>query len=406
MTGTNILISCQNKQECEALQPVADKLRREPNIAAVDFLSQDDIYAQGVTEFLLEYGESPFELGLPFQMRTPYTGEKWYLKLVIYRLLYSALYEYADNYGAIISGVDGLPIRILSQHSENTDTKIFQLIVSSHNSNSESSGTISEKAVKFGKRAAKYGLQLVSGYDFLTYPSTRGGSHSGLIFTPGRKVKQSLMESGIEEDRIQVTGIPRFKPLFSNSTDISAPIENEYIDILYLPGAFKMHGYEEQQMAQYKQIEIISSWISKQTKFRLTIKPHPREDSNQYNELGEKNNVSVKNPKCDLYEAIRNSDIVTTIASTAAYEAVLLRRPVIKGLFPYPELFRDRWNVTTEFPNFHSKMEYVNKLNSILTEDEYIRTLKSQIKVAHQMIDPATPDSDEIISNTIINELK
>lgn len=407
MTGYSVLLTCQNKQEARSLLPIADALRSSTDEAVtVDFLSQDDVYAQNVDDCLEAAGEEPMDLGLPFSLKSPYTTGPWYSKPILFYLLDSSLEPIAKEYDAIVSGIDGLPVRILAQHARETDTELFQLVVSFHDEKPDDGRSSAERVKQVGKQKLKRVLTVGLGYEFLTYPHYPGGSHSGKMFVPGRRVKRTLVERGVNEDRIRVTGTPRFRSLYSEEQKIAAPSETERSQILYLPSAFKLHGYERLQTLQREQIEAIASWVSDRSDLCFRIKPHPREDSAQYESVRKLDSVSVLDANYDIYDAIRESDVVTTVVSTAAYEAALLRRPVVLGLFPETERF-GRWDIATDFPTAESEAEYANTVTELTGEDDaYVNAVESQVKTAQEVIDPSTPDSDEAIAQHIVRGLR
>jgi len=382
--------------------PVADVLRDSAHLdVEIDFLLQDEIYNQNISELLHAADESTLDFGLPFSLDQPYPSAPRHLKLLtLYHLKHSKVS--LDEYDALVCGIDGLPVRILSEGAERHGIPMFQLLVSLHDENADEGRSFADRITLFVNKIAKKVLIHAFGYDFLSSPPHPGGSHSGLIFVSGERTKQVLASIGVNEQRIVVTGVPRFEPLYKNTGCGRRRSLSDEQRILYLPSAFLIHGYEKLDQIQWHQIESIISWMDNTpTPFELIIKPHPRESDGKYKKLDQIDGVSVIPPDRDLYTEIHKSDVIVTIATTAAYEATLLRRPVIIGRFPASESFGD-FAISDDFITVHSIEELESVLNRLRDVDIYNDTVERGITVAKEVIDPATPNSDEAIANRIL----
>jgi hypothetical protein len=149
----------------------------------------------------------------------------------------------------------------------------------------------------------------------------------------GPSSKDLLVKYGIPNARLIVTGAPRYDFLFSKSEENKpAPVnikprlglkENERFIIL----ATEPYRLTENTKA----IEILREILMKMESLRLVVKVHPTDSLRAHRRLKQRNRwddvIIVKHEP--IYDLIRDGEMVITVYSTRALEAIILDKPVI-----------------------------------------------------------------------------
>ncbi len=157
-----------------------------------------------------------------------------------------------------------------------------------------------------------------SGVGFGQVPSGLLGSLTFLVF--GKKHRELLATMGIPEEKIVVTGSPmvdeiaHFVPLKSSSMEKMLILTQPFVED-------KLWMAEQRTVffGALHRIMLVLSGIS------FAIKIHPREKK----ELYEKEFPGVLVSDQNLYEEIKQADIVLGVTSTALMEALLLNKPAV-----------------------------------------------------------------------------
>ena len=115
-------------------------------------------------------------------------------------------------------------------------------------------------------------------------------------------------------------------------------------------------------------VKELKNIVKKYKNFDLIIKIHPNEKLEEYISYTDENTKIIKS---NLYETIFNSDIIITVDSTAALEAIILDKPVIakeNDYIPFENMGRG-----IEYNNIS---DIKNKINEVLYNDKVIDYLK------------------------------
>jgi hypothetical protein len=397
----HILFTCQNRQEVDALLPVADELEGRPaSSIQCRFLSQDFMFQQGVTEELRSRGRDPIGGEDLQNLETRYDDLSPVRKVQVIEQATRSLSGVMEDFDALVSGIDGLPVRYLVQQAGRQEKPWFQLLPSLFLEDGYP-GTEPLSLQGVGKRL----LAVHPRFRFLSRPDQPCRSGDGRIYVMGERVRDSLQPSGVDGDRIRVTGIPRFAELFEveeGDDEDSAEIWEPPIDVLYIPGSWHGHGKHAIHEAQQAQLEALATFVESHDAYRLVIKEHPREARRFYDWLrGREPEVEFLPPGSDPREAIRRCQVVVTIGSTLAYEAALLDTPVIVPEFP---------GRVTEETHLHRRdfepAASVDELSAILDwlrQDASVRTatVRDQREAVTRTISPRSPDASTMIATEI-----
>jgi predicted glycosyltransferase len=167
----------------------------------------------------------------------------------------------------------------------------------------------------------------------------RGSCSKIAVF--GDAVKEMLLSEGVNPGRIVVTGSPKFDRISQYQqidcrevvrSRLSIPEGNRMV--LLVTQFFSGVG------AWVKMETLLSSIIEgvrHMPRVSLVIKLHPGENEHNYKKIVNKLNYpAIILGNADITELLKASDVVITISSTAALEAMSLKKPVV-----IVDLFRD-----------------------------------------------------------------
>jgi len=198
--------------------------------------------------------------------------------------------------------------------------------------------------------------------------------------------------------------VPRFAPLFELGESSKFPQQHGNINILYIPGAFASHGLNTHHHLQQRQIREIVEYISQDEsgRYLFIVKMHPREREEDYTWMRKYDSfVRIVPSSTNLYETILSSHVVVTILSTVAYEAVLLKKPVIVARFPEPNLLSQKY-IVDDFQVVDSVQKLMESILKIIDNRElYTDLVENECQSVYKVIDRKTPESASLIAQQI-----
>lgn len=146
----------------------------------------------------------------------------------------------------------------------------------------------------------------------------------------GEIIKNLYIESGVEPERIVVTGAAHFDQLFSRNKEqdkqvlAEGGIDPNRKTILFTTENITFSETKEMLTG-------VISAVLEMNDVQLVIKVHPREDVGPYQEMAERYHDSrihvVKDT--DLYALISSCELLVTKFSTTALEAMMVDKPVV-----------------------------------------------------------------------------
>ena len=146
----------------------------------------------------------------------------------------------------------------------------------------------------------------------------------------GEITKNLYIESGVEPERIVVTGVAHFDQLFNRNKEqdkqvlAKGGISPDEKAVLFTTDNITFSETKEMLTG-------VISAVLKMNDVQLVIKVHPREDVEPYQEMAEKYRDSrihvVKDT--DLYTLINSCELLITKFSTTALEAMMIDKPVV-----------------------------------------------------------------------------
>ena len=302
-------------------------------------------------------------------MKSPF-----YLQGIIKKTFHSFLFKkevkmIKSKYDSIICGRVGILEYILINHcKKNHNAKAFSI--------NDSILIYHEQSSFFKKiRLAIYGFRVRQNI-------------CDKIFVSGEISKKTLINDGVCNKKIIITGLPRFKKYFIKDKKVNR--KSNLQNVLILTGAHKWNGYNQWQEDQETFLRKMNQLSLE--KYKINIKPHPR-DTFDFNTL---NNLNILSKKSDIDKEIMNNDIVlcATSISTGIIQAGLLSKKI---LFIRT---RDLSYIMKSFTYFISKFSTVNfedfNINSLLKAEipnrdilnEYIskNSLDSEKTIVHEII--------------------
>jgi len=142
------------------------------------------------------------------------------------------------------------------------------------------------------------------------------------IFVSGEVSKQTLLKDGVDNNKIIVSGLPRFKKYFESQGKVR---KSENKNILIITGAHKWNGYNDWQSDQNMFLKVINEL--KNHSYNINVKPHPRDTFN-FNTL---HNLNILNSSTDINKLITKHDIIVcaTSISTVLIQAGLMSKKTL-----------------------------------------------------------------------------
>ena len=142
------------------------------------------------------------------------------------------------------------------------------------------------------------------------------------IFVSGEVSKQTLLKDGVDNNKIIVSGLPRFKKYFKLQDKVQKSTNK---NVLIITGAHKWNGYNDWQDDQNMFLKVINEL--KNHSYKINVKPHPRDTFN-FNIL---NNLNILNSSTDINKLINKHDIIVcaTSISTVLIQAGLMSKKTL-----------------------------------------------------------------------------
>ena len=155
-------------------------------------------------------------------------------------------------------------------------------------------------------------------------------------FVESELIMKQLIKNGFDKMSLTITGMPVHDPLFKiinkKRNTVERTISKEKIEILFLTHSLLEHGFQTKEEREYIVQGIINEFTKISDKYNLIVKIHPSSE----NILDYESIIKPINPeiqivqKGDIFEYIKNADIVITYStSTAPKHAILFKKPVI-----------------------------------------------------------------------------
>jgi hypothetical protein len=296
----------------------------------------------------------------------------FYLLNVFKRLFTSILFaievsKIKEKYDIVICGRIGIIEYIIIKHFKKSGAKAF---------------SINDSILIYHEQRSLFKKIRLAIYGFTTRQNI-----CDKIFVSGLISKNTLIKDGVSENKIIVTGLPRFAKYFKNTSIVN---ENNITQkVLILTGAHKWNGYFEWQKDQEKFLKKINQLP--QSQYEINVKPHPRDtfDFSTVKNL----NILPKNSKID--EEIINNDIIISVTSvsTGLIQAGWLSKKVL--------FIRSR-NLSYLMDNF---LFFLSEFPSVRLQDFSVDSLlKASLpdnKILDMYISKKSLDSSEIILNEI-----
>lgn len=157
----------------------------------------------------------------------------------------------------------------------------------------------------------------------------------------GQRCRESLAEHGVPQERIVVTGSPRYDVLGATAPELhrsrSAPRTRDEAATIVLASVYNLPEYEAvsdpKVLLDMKQALLLAA--ERVSGIRLIVKPHPWEDVREIMRLGTgSKRIQFADSRMDIRELIMGSDAFITFGTTATFSALAAKKLVICPVFP------------------------------------------------------------------------
>jgi len=153
---------------------------------------------------------------------------------------------------------------------------------------------------------------------------------SDYVMVYGKMSKNWYLRRGVEEDRIVVSGQPRYDNLFGSiggvESDTTKRVEKKRnkIRVMLATQPFEKAVLKRQVKSVCNELSSIKKGIE------LCIKPHPRDDVKLIKNFIPKNSrANLINKNSNILECIKSSECIVTYTSNVGLESLALETPVI-----------------------------------------------------------------------------
>lgn len=164
------------------------------------------------------------------------------------------------------------------------------------------------------------------------------------IFVMDVLAKELLQNDGIEEERIVITGQPHFDTVQDKFNQAERIYDNQFWNVVYVSEPIfqdydqcdqtsSYWGFNEKTIFQslYANLTQIADKFS--CKIRLIIRPHPRENAQNWNQVIEKlenRKISVEcNMTDDSFSVMKSADLICGMSSMFLLESIICGKPVL-----------------------------------------------------------------------------
>jgi hypothetical protein len=238
--------------------------------------------------------------------------------------------------------------------------------------------------------ALKWLLKVFLQRALLGISSSRFG-HGGtdLVAVTGQYVKDFLIAQGRRAEEVLVVGQPRFDALERRTSRVARPACARQLNlpedrkvVLFITQAFSTYGYLSEEEEEATVEKILDGLVALGPDVCRVLKLHPQERPDRYAPLLTRrgwNDKVIVTKDVDLPSLLRCSDLVVTVNSTVALEAVILGIPIITvnlsaegDYFPYAEegVARGVYDEKDILPNAHALLYNSEAINAVLSHRE------------------------------------
>lgn len=307
-------------------------------------LALDPVYGQGVGELLaaealpagVTWSALPVVPLVPPFARRSMPG-RWWGILRRWRAVAAA----AGDPAAVVVGVDGAFERVLlaRQRRRGGPTAMLWDGLPAHPPAADAAGPGDgwqrRRRACFLLRRRLLRLAARPGLDALV-PGLVGHAPLDVIYVMGELAARRFREQRVAA-RVEVTGMPRFAPLLRRPP-AGPPAPGR---VLYLTGAYRWHDEPGLDEHQRRDLDRLATALPA-TGWELAVRVHPREEAAAYRDLAARPGVRVTLAAATpLLEDLAAAEVVVTVTSMAALEALALGRPVVRFLGSFPRSLAD-----------------------------------------------------------------
>ena len=183
--------------------------------------------------------------------------------------------------------------------------------------------------------------------------------------------KAALLSKGVREERVVVTGHPRLDGLSSQSSGDSRSSTRVQYGVGEDEGfvLFMSQPFVEDKLLKIgewgRTIDLLAK-VTHQPKIKVFIRPHPRESLDKF-DIIRGTEIRLMDGSHPLQEALAASDVVLTVNSTAALEAMSMGKPVI-SIFLDEVQGRAMMSLPEHIPVAKNEAELIELVDRSLTE--------------------------------------
>jgi len=235
-----------------------------------------------------------------------------------------------------------------------------------------------------------------------------GIGYTDYYFVLGENNKKYLELNGIPSEKVFITGSPTYDEVENFKTfNEEKNLTKKTINLYYITSAFEWIGNIEGENYQRKKIKQIIQFCKENPDIKLTIRVHPREPIEKYQDLEKKYPFLkidyYKSP--ELFKDLIKYDIICGGLSNVLFESILLDKIVIFYLLEDEiPLYKDILDFTKikYFTNINKIKSFIKKIrNSNLIVSSIVKNQKDIVKKIIYY-DPQKKASDRI-ANLLIN---
>jgi len=225
-------------------------------------------------------------------------------------------------------------------------------------------------------------------FDYLISPRS-GVGYADYYLVVGETNKKYLELNGVSAKKILITGSPAHDKTEKFKDNSNKLLDKKFINLYYITSAFEWIGDAKGEKNQIKKIHRIIELCRNNKNIKLTLRIHPREPIEKYQDLERKHpHLAVDYYKStNLFKDLGKYDIICGGLSNVLFEAMPLDKVAIFYLLPNEISFYQEVIDFTKIKYFTDIEQIKNFINEIKISDKvFSSTIDGQRGIVKKII--------------------
>jgi hypothetical protein len=405
-----LLCIIENPHEVKSLVPICELAEQKSHgQLSFHYVAQDAYLFQGVEEALRQRGvQNSSQLPICRSLRRPlpfhFLAVRWWVQ---YRSRFMVA-DLARNYDGLICGVDSSLICILIDEMKRKGKPTCLVVGGIDYPHPKGKIPWNQRVKNILRNAAS---RILPHAEYMRSVGLFNEHTSGCdhVFVAGEGTAEALIARGVSRSTVKATGLPCFASLFPIAPP-RFPAASETFTILYIGGAFAWHGMHSAQRRQSAQLqEFVQAFSQLPQRFRLLLRPHPREDRKAYDWLVGCDRIDISDLGRPLHDDLRSASLTLGMISNVLLESLAFGVPSASLTFPEDEGTWSTYKLScpggtiVELDSASAVLDFIREIS--LDERKYIDLVRSEVPVLQYNVADSTPNAVNLIAEEIVESV-